>query len=65
MEEIVNKKKEEMILLVEQLEALIDEMPYKGDVCEDSQKMCLKNSLFEFSMNINGITDDDFKEISD
>ena len=54
--------KKKLTTLVYKLEALIDEMPDKGDKCSVSQKMCLYQSLSEFESNINGITDEDLKE---
>lgn len=34
-------------------------LPYKGDVCEDSQKVCLLNAIGELQNNINGLEESD------
>ena len=54
--------KKRSIELLDQLEALINEMPYKGDTCEESQKMCLTNSLMDLSHCFNGVEISDFEE---
>lgn len=47
--------------LIDDLHELIKQMPYKGDKCWQSQKMCLSNALSAFEHNINGTTPEDFE----
>ena len=42
------------------LNEMIDEMPDKGNTCEESQKICLINALKSFDNTINGVEDSDF-----
>mgnify|MGYP006989528054 CR=1 FL=1 len=48
--------------LIAQIEALIDEMPYKGDKEADSQKICLQRCLDELQYAINGCEQEDFED---
>jgi len=51
--------KEELYSLLEPIEAKINTLPYKGDKCSDSQKMCLIQALNELEYNINGLEKED------
>lgn len=51
--------------LIYKLELLIDKMPYQGDSCTESQKVCLKQALREVEFNVTGVEDDDFKPSKD
>jgi hypothetical protein len=48
--------------LTERLHWLIDEMPYKGDICADSQKLCLLNALKKLEACVAGTVPADFIE---
>lgn len=50
---------------INMLSHMIDEMPDKGDTCEESQKICLTNALKQFQNTVNGVEDSDFKISSD
>jgi len=50
---------------ISEIENLIEQMPYKGDKCETSQKICLTQALNEFGYAVNGIEQSDLKEIND
>ena len=56
------KLKDQLYKLLRQIEVAVDLMPYKGDKCEDSQKVCLQQAINELEANINGITDEDLTE---
>lgn len=45
---------------LEEIEELVNQLPYKGDTCHASQKVCLLNSIKGLSSNINGLTLEDF-----
>ena len=45
---------------IEQLFSMIDEMPYKGDLCSESQRVCLIIRLRSFEALVNGVTYTDF-----
>lgn len=47
---------------IEQLQHLIDEMPYHGDSSEESQKVCLQIALNELEYAVTGTTKEDFKK---
>jgi hypothetical protein len=49
------------IRLIDDLTDLIERMPYKGDKCECSQKMCLLITLLQFENNVNGTRPEDFE----
>jgi hypothetical protein len=54
------------IRLIDDLTDLIERMPYKGDKCECSQKMCLLITLLQFEnnllhFNVNGTMPEDFE----
>lgn len=57
--------KHEVEELLQKIEDKIEELPYQGDVCEDSQKICLTQALQELWHNVNGVTDADFVELND
>lgn len=48
--------------LTDQLRVLIEQMPSKGLVEEDCQKLCLINRLNDLEYTINGTTDEDFDD---
>jgi len=62
---MVRKFKERLESLVSEIENVIDEMPFKGNSCQESQKICLIQALNKFSFAINGIEKDDLEEIYD
>ena len=47
--------------LIEEIEDLISEMPYKGDSETKSQKIYLINQLNQFHYAVNGIEEEDFE----
>ena len=47
---------------IEQLQNLINQMPYKGDTCSESQKLCLQQALNELEHNVNGVEEEDLNE---
>jgi len=53
--------KMEMDYLCSQIEDLINEMPYKGNKEEDSQKVCLQNALNKLQQAVNGCEEEDFE----
>ena len=48
--------------LISKLEDLIEKMPEKGNSMNDSQKVCLRQALNEFSYTVNGVEESDFKK---
>jgi len=56
---------EVMINSIHQMQGYINEMPYKGDKCEDSQKVCLQNILNDLGKNLIGLEDEDFEELEE
>ena len=46
--------------LTDKLKNLINRLPYNGDTCETSQKVCLVNQLNELIKNFSGIRREDF-----
>ncbi len=46
--------------LIGKIETIIDKMPDKGDTCETSQKICLRQAINDFSYTVNGVTEKDF-----
>lgn len=48
---------------MEALRALIEQMPYQGDKCEFSQKVCLSQGLETLYRCINGVAPSDFVDI--
>lgn len=52
----------ELVPHVAAIEAILNKMPDKGLKCVDSQKKCLKDLLYKFSMNVIGTTPEDFIE---
>lgn len=40
---------------------LVDKMPYKGDKCQDSQRMCLILAINNLEYQINGVKPSDFE----
>ena len=59
--ERAEKFKKRIEALIEKIEDLIDEMPYRGDSEKESQKVYLLNQLNEFSYAVNGIKESDLK----
>lgn len=51
--------------LIDKIEDLIEKIPYHGDSCSESQKVCLKQALNEFSYTVNGVEESDFKKSKD
>lgn len=52
-----------LLPIVEQLEKYVqDNIPYKGDVCEDSQKKCILEAIIDLERNINSLEDSDFED---
>ncbi len=51
--------------LIDKIQDLINQMPYKGDTQSDSQKICLTHQLNEFYYTVNGVEDSDFIEDED
>lgn len=49
--------------LIEQFEVLIEQMPEKGLIEEDCQRLCLQNRLNELSYTVNGTTAEDFEPL--
>ena len=46
---------------IEALSKLIeDNLPYQGDTCETSQRICILNSLKQLEATVEGLIDDDF-----
>lgn len=43
----------------------LQSMPDKGDVCEDSQKVCVRIALNELYATVNGVEDEDFVQDDD
>lgn len=48
--------------LIERFRGLIERMPYHGDKCEDSQRQCLLQVLFDLEKNVNGLRPRDFTD---
>ena len=48
--------------IIELAEELIHKLPEKGLKCSDCQRMCLQNSILEFSYLVNGIEESDLLE---
>lgn len=46
--------------LIDQFQALINGMPWQGDTCEESQKLCLQKDLNELQWSVNGTNYLDF-----
>lgn len=64
-QEIIEKYeayKQEMESLLDLMEDLTDDLPYQGDTCEFSQKICLLNAISEFRQNINGLQVEFFED---
>lgn len=57
--------KDEVEALVEQIEEKISILPWRGDRCEDSQKVCLQRILNKFINHLNGVEEEDFYELND
>lgn len=56
----ISKIKGELRALVEQAECIINNsLKNDGDICQDSQRICLINALNNFEQNISGIDWDD------
>lgn len=55
-------KLQKMYYHLNELRGLVESLPYKGDRCEDSQKICLRVSLNDVEACINGLRVEDFFE---
>lgn len=53
--------KNQMENLLDEMKSLTDQLPHKGDKCEDSQKMCLLQAIFEVSVCLNGLEPSDLE----
>lgn len=51
--------------LLNKLENKVDTMPYQGDSCNKSQKICLQISINDLRAHINGIEDEDLEPSKD
>lgn len=51
--------KQELHDLLKPIEAKINTLPYKGDKCSNSQKICLIQALNKLEHNINGLEKED------
>ena len=49
-------------MLTSQFQDLIDELPFKGLKCENSQQVCLQQTLNTLERQIDSLTEEDFKE---
>ena len=58
----VETLKKRLYKKVDEIEAIIEKMPYKGDRCYESQKVCLTQTTYELKSNINGIEQSDLKK---
>lgn len=57
----INEYKELVESLLEQILELTETyLPYKGDTCEFSQKVCIVNAIAEVNYCINSLEDKDF-----
>lgn len=56
------KFKDQLYKLLRQIEVAVELMPYKGDKCENSQKVCLQQAINELEHNINGVSDKDLED---
>ncbi len=56
---------EKVFSAIQEIQNNINEMPYRGDKCKDSQKLCLQLALNELEHNVTGLEDEDFKELED
>lgn len=54
--------KKEMTKLLRKMTTITCGLPYKGDTCEESQKICLINAINTVRQSVNGITISDFVE---
>ncbi len=52
--------KDRAVILLEQLEELVNEMPFRGNSEEESQKVCLANAIHKLHSVVNGVEDSDF-----
>lgn len=59
MSYVVDNFKDRAFILLEQLEELVNEMPFKGN-SEESQKVCLGNAIHKLTAIVNGVEDIDF-----
>ena len=56
---------EELHELLNKVENKVDTMPYQGNSCNNSQKVCLQISINDLRATINGIEDEDLKPSKD
>ena len=54
--------KKVMSFHIDEMNKIVDDMPYKGDKCTDSQQMCLKQRLKELEAYIYGTTQKDLEQ---
>ncbi len=47
---------------LQELQKLVVTMPYRGNSCVDSQKICLNDKLASLEMTINGIREEDLNK---
>lgn len=52
--------KNDVQVILDELEEKINELPDKGDTCEESQKVCLRIALNDLTMAVNGVEPEDF-----
>ena len=51
--------KEETLLHLEAIESFVNRMPYNGDICADSQKVCLTKAIKNLEYVLDATTQDD------
>ncbi|WP_019025423.1 MULTISPECIES: hypothetical protein [unclassified Thioalkalivibrio] len=56
---------ERMERLSEEIRAIAEAMPHRGDTCEESQRMCLLWAALDLERVINGLSMDDFSPAPD
>jgi len=59
------KYKKEVEELLDRVFYLTEDMPYQGDTCETSQRVCLLNAIGKVQSNVNGLEVSDFFEDED
>jgi hypothetical protein len=58
----INEFKTEAESLIEQFQALIDQLPQKGNTASECQKMQLQQSLNELEYSVNGTEEADLED---
>jgi hypothetical protein len=61
----MEKYKKQMVTLVDKMLTMTSTLPYKGDICEDSQKVCLIVAINEVDHCLNGLKLSDFTKEED